>query len=103
MVNQHKPIKFNWAARFGLPDLLGIADSTLTNETYFFGQKATSPQIEANEDSPKKKLICHSCGTKISYKVGVFCWNNTKKFGGHAYCLDCQKNEQFSASASVVQ
>ena len=72
MVNQHKPIKFNWAARFGLPDLLGIADSTLTNETYLFGQKATSPQIEANEDSPKKKLICHSCGTKISYKVGGF-------------------------------
>lgn len=101
MVNQHKPIKFNWAARFGLPDLLGIADSTLT-KAYRSEQKAVSPQIEADEDSPKKKLICHSCGTKISYKVGVFCWNNTKKFGGHAYCLDCQKNVQFSASASTV-
>lgn len=101
LVNQHRPIKFNWAARFGLSDLSGVAESTPT-KAYRSELKAVSPQIEADEDSPKKKLICHSCGTKISYKVGVFCWNNTKKFGGHAYCLDCQKNVQFSASASTV-
>src|SRR5690606_16704911 len=84
LVNQHKPIKFNWVAKFGLSDLQGIVDSTAIKE-YRTEQKAMEPQIEADEDSSKKKLICHSCGTKLSYKVGIFCWNNMKKFGGYAY------------------
>lgn len=100
LVNQHKPIKFNWAAKFGLSDLQGITDSTPAKE-HRSEQKAAEPQIEADEDSPKKKLICYSCGTKLPYKVGIFCWNNKKKFGGHAYCLDCQKNDHFRANAST--
>jgi len=92
IANQHKPIKVNWAAKFGMSDLQGITDSTVT-KAYRSEQKAMESQIEADENSPKKKLICSSCGTKLPYKVGIFCWNNKKKFGGHAYCFDCQKHD----------
>lgn len=99
MVIQHKPIKFNWAAKFGLPDLQEITDLKVTKE-YCSEQKVVELQIKGNEDDPKKKLICHSCGTKISYKVGTYCWNNKKKFGGYAYCFDCQKNHDFKTISS---
>jgi hypothetical protein len=33
-----------------------------------------------------KKLVCATCGTKISYPEGKFCWNNERRFGGLQYC-----------------
>lgn len=101
LVHQHKPIKFNWAAKFGLPGVVKNTDSTVTKD-YPSAREIISPLIEADEGKVEKKLICHSCGTKLSYKVGVFCWNNRKKFGGHAYCLDCQKNNCFKENVSVA-
>jgi len=101
LVNQHKPIKFNWLAKFGLPALHEATATTSTKDNSS-KQKVAEPQIESDEGDSKKRLICHSCGTKLSYKVGIFCWNNKKKFGGHAYCFDCQKNNDFSTSASTA-
>lgn len=105
LVNQHKPIKFNWAAKFGLSDSLGIGDSAVTEEYRSVQEvmEVMESEIETDEGIPTKKLICHSCGTKLSYKVGVFCWNNKKKFGGYAYCFDCQKNNDFSTNAFTAQ
>lgn len=39
---------------------------------------------------PAKRLICNHCGNKITYPEGKFCWNNTKRFGGFAYCREHQ-------------
>jgi hypothetical protein len=44
-----------------------------------------SPVVE-----PSKRLICNHCGAKISYPEGKFCWNNTNRFGGVAYCREHQ-------------
>lgn len=38
-----------------------------------------------------KKLICASCGIKISFAEGKFCWRNEKRFGGLQYCREHQK------------
>lgn len=38
-----------------------------------------------------RKLICSTCGAKISYPEGKFCWNNEKRFGGSQYCREHQK------------
>jgi Nuclease-related domain len=46
--------------------------------------------IAAPDESLKKKLICVTCGTKISYPEGKFCWNNEKRFGGFQYCREHQ-------------
>ncbi|MCQ8183310.1 NERD domain-containing protein [Methylomonas sp. SURF-1] len=96
IVSQHKPIKFNWPAKFGLPDIEEISKSIPVKENQVKEEpleyKAVEKQAEESGDNQKKKLICYSCGIKIPYKVGIFCWNNKKKFGGYAYCYDCQKN-----------
>lgn len=55
---------------------------------------ATLPPISspssAPEDAPAKRLICASCGIKISYPEGKFCWSNPKRFGGLQYCREHQ-------------
>ena len=47
---------------------------------------APSPVQHAAEEPPAKRLICANCGIKISFAEGKFCWNNSKRFGGLAYC-----------------
>lgn len=47
-------------------------------------------KIGTDADEPAKRLICAHCGIKISYPEGKFCWNNSKRFGGVAYCRDHQ-------------
>ena len=43
------------------------------------------------DESLKKRLICVTCRSKITYNVGLFCWNNEKRFGGFQYCRDHQQ------------
>lgn len=37
-----------------------------------------------------RKLVCSTCGAKISFAEGKFCWNNSKRFGGQQYCREHQ-------------
>lgn len=39
----------------------------------------------------KKRLICTSCGVKITIQEGRFCWNNERRFGGAQYCREHQR------------
>lgn len=48
---------------------------------------AVPPQDAAPE---RRKLICATCGAKISFAEGKFCWNNEKRFGGAQYCREHQ-------------
>lgn len=50
---------------------------------------AASPAITPAEE-PTKKLVCAHCAAKISFAEGKFCWNNSKRFGGVAYCREHQ-------------
>lgn len=52
---------------------------------------ASAPAPAKSEDTEKRKLICATCGAKISYPEGKFCWNNEKRFGGSQYCREHQK------------
>jgi hypothetical protein len=54
-------------------------------------RKPAPPPIAATKAEPaRKQLICATCGTKISYAEGKFCWNNEKRFGGSQYCREHQ-------------
>ena len=50
---------------------------------------ATAPAT-ATLIPPEKKLICATCGAKISFPEGKFCWGNAKRFGGLQYCREHQ-------------
>lgn len=99
---QHKPMVFDWSARFGLHEISpGFVSSRVA------ATKATPPalptQIVASirsekvgaltEDveKPKKKLICATCSEPVEIKVARFCWFNKARFGENIYCRECQK------------
>lgn len=44
----------------------------------------------APNESLKRKLVCVTCGQKISFAEGKFCWNQEKRFGGFQYCREHQ-------------
>lgn len=89
----HRPISFDWPARFGL----SVEPSTAPVVAAVDESKGagTEPSIVASEDSPsaggKSKLACSSCGVVVAYNVAKFCWFNKPRFGGKVYCVDCQK------------
>ena len=47
---------------------------------------APAAQIEPDANAVKRKLICATCATKISFAEGKFCWKNERRFGGLQYC-----------------
>jgi len=88
IANQHKPIAFDWPAKFGLQN------ETAASVPYNAEAKPEVTQVVQNtseEQKSKQKLICHSCNVSISYNVAKFCWLNKAKFGGNIYCMNCQK------------
>ncbi len=100
----HRPIQFDWAAKFGLSQSWQQAPAHREPEEALpLAVKAAKPEpglppaTEAKPGSgeevqkPKQKLVCHSCGVSITYNVAKFCWFNKKRFAGNIYCMDCQK------------
>ena len=98
----HRPIEFNWHAKFGLADLptqaapVAIPARPVVAQAVQSAQPAKAapaPQATepADKQKTKQKLVCHSCGESVPYNVAKFCWLNKPKFGGNLYCMDCQK------------
>ena len=110
IAKHHKPITFNWHAKFGLPvnQATVSADQAPPPEVAQEAVQVKSdmqPAIEnpanpavAKEegDKPKQKLICASCSAPVLYNVAKFCWFHKSRFGGKIYCMDCQKTVQAS-------
>jgi hypothetical protein len=83
----HKPVKFDWAARFGISTEYPAASAIAATVA-----KVEEPTLAAEIEGEKKsKLICASCGMAVSYAVAKFCWFNKPKFAGKVFCMDCQK------------
>jgi hypothetical protein len=70
----HRPIKIDYRKRFGIYDAAPAQKSESREAT-----KSTS-----------KRFYCFNCKKTITAKVAKFCWDNPKRFGGKAYCFDCQ-------------
>jgi len=82
---QPKAAKTNLAPGAAAP--AACAPSAPKPESPVASPSATEPPPA---DAPAKRLICASCGIKISYPEGKFCWNNPKRFGGLQYCREHQ-------------
>lgn len=64
----HKPIKMDYKKKFGIDEHV------------------------VKEKKTEKNYYCSKCKKPITGKVAFFCWQNKEKFGGRAYCFDCQKH-----------
>ncbi|MDO5691834.1 MAG: nuclease-related domain-containing protein [Pseudomonadota bacterium] len=90
IVRQHRPSDL-----LALPEFLqsalhqekSVEASSTTRPT--LAQPVASVQGAAVSDAPKR-LVCMTCGVKISYPEGKFCWNNVHRFGGGQYCREHQ-------------
>ncbi len=108
IANQHKPIRFNWHAKFGLPTSPPVASAPKAVPAVIHemvqvkpvvppsGDSSAVPAATQGDDKPKQKLICASCSAPVLYSVAKFCWFNKPRFGGKIYCIDCQKSVQAS-------
>jgi len=67
----HKPIKIDYRKRFAIEDKPIVTESSETQKS--------------------QKFFCFKCKKTITRKVVSFCWDDKKRFGGKAYCFDCQK------------
>jgi len=104
IVEFHRPIQFNWEAKFGLSDSWQSSPITQidqhanlqtvnpdTAKTLKPARKEVIGKSSDDSQNPRQKLECHSCGVSVGYNVAKFCWFNKPKFGGKIYCMDCQK------------
>lgn len=51
---------------------------------------ATTNEATRGPAAEKRKLACATCGVKISFAEGKFCWNQEHRFGGYQYCREHQ-------------
>jgi nuclease-like protein len=74
----HKPIEFDWSARFGLPRTPSAHGTPDVASSAHPGKAGGGP-------------TCASCGARVSPRVAQFSRAHTARFGGQVYCFDCQK------------
>ena len=89
---QHRPISFNWAARFGRSEANGgssVAESSTKSEDASASTAQSTPS-SAGSEQPRSKLTCASCCAPVPLNVARFCWFNKSRFGGKVFCRDCQ-------------
>lgn len=93
----HQAASIDWSARFGILHTESVPTDTekpvaAAEQQITAESAATGNDADAEKAEPAKRLICASCGVKVNYKVGVFCWRNKQRFHGNVYCYECQKN-----------
>lgn len=94
LAGAHKPISFDWAAKFGLsaeaPTYQTSAPAAASPAEQVSPKESAGVESDA-EGRKKAALVCVTCGVTVGYNVAKFCWFNKPRFGGKIFCMDCQK------------
>jgi hypothetical protein len=88
LAKAHKPARFDWAARFGLPAVAPVAAVKAVSmevSAGTAGDELSAPNKPPAAEPKKSKLICFSCGSPVAYNVAKFCWFNKPRFGGKVH------------------
>ena len=86
IVRQHRP-----ASPLDLPEFMQPrADEVRAAAPPLAAKSPASPQTAVEPAAEKRKLACATCGTKITFAEGKFCWNQEQRFGGYQYCREHQ-------------
>jgi len=96
LIRQHRPADMLWLPDFMRPSKTSVQPAAVAKPA--IRDQVNPPQTQQNanptatviaeappQDAPKR-LICATCGQKISFAEGKFCWNNAARFGGAQYC-----------------
>jgi hypothetical protein len=85
---QHRPTSL-----LDLPDFMKPRNGLLEPSPAISVNVSKTPAQRAAQlpAAEKRKLACASCGVKISFSEGKFCWNQEQRFGGYQYCREHQQ------------
>ncbi|NDY91056.1 hypothetical protein [Ideonella livida] len=78
------------AARAAAPQPAGARPAPVAPAPAPHAAPAVALVAAAPDESLKRKLVCVTCGQKISFGEGKFCWNQEGRFGGFQYCREHQ-------------
>jgi hypothetical protein len=81
LVKRHRPAKIDYYAKFGVTPVPAAPPQSVEPEA----------KSESIESQPHSRYFCFKCNKPISQRVAMFCFQNKPRFGGKAYCFDCQK------------
>lgn len=96
LTQMHRPVKYNWHAKFGLPEVVpspSVQPIRLVAEHAGVAARTEqhTPQPDrSNEPHTRPQMACHNCQQPITNNVARFCWSNKHRFGGKLYCMRCQ-------------
>lgn len=79
----HRPARMDYRKRFDI-------ESTTSLRQGAAPIKKTKPHETTSGTS--KQFYCFKCKKTITEKVAKFCWDYPSRFGGKAYCFNCQKD-----------
>lgn len=86
IARQHRP-----APLLELPEFMQPrAEQVQASLTAKAATPPTSSKAGVAPAAEKRRLACATCGTKISFAEGKFCWNQEQRFGGYQYCREHQ-------------
>lgn len=83
LVALHKPSSINYYERFGI-NPSASPNTVITQPAPVTEKPVAQP--------PSSVYYCFKCKKAISSRVAEFCFDNRNRFGGRAYCFDCQKS-----------
>jgi len=98
----HKTLTIDYEARFGLNAVVSQGNVAEAGEAPKPSDSKAIEQVQPNDEvaddkgayakkSARTGYFCAKCRKDISKKVAMFCFTNKDKFGGKAYCFECQK------------
>jgi hypothetical protein len=82
LAKYHKPAEIDYYAKFSIRPVSQVQPPP----------KETEAKLQTKESQmSSSKYFCFKCGKPITQRVATFCFQNKGRFGGKAYCYDCQK------------
>jgi hypothetical protein len=96
---QHKPIAFNWVAKFGFSENSPVDEPNSVTRFQATPPPLPTPTIASigservrpvtgEIKTQKKKLICARCSEPVEINVARFCWFNKARFGDNTNFLN---------------
>ncbi len=92
LVRQHRPIDLLALPEFMKPRAPDKPAATVARWSAAMATEFADSNKQASQTnaSTSRKLVCATCGAKITFAEGKYCWNNESRFGGLQYCREHQ-------------
>lgn len=91
LARQHRPVDLLALPDFMKPKVHEVPTARLQPVTTTPAKAVDSKQPD---EALRRKLICVTCGSKITFPEGKYCWANERRFGGFQYCREHQSQFQ---------